>query len=186
MKISTLKIFFFSLTVILTSLACSNDAPEENLQIGQLTAKINGETFESINALGTITVEDFVIDTLHNFIFLGAVNEGITSSKTISLAFGLPANDLIETTTYSYDDTVSDCEPGINVCGVIDYTYSDFVNPQSSEFYDSAFGNLSVTFTEIDYQPGGSAKGTFSGVVLDNNNNEISITDGKFNIKIGS
>ena len=87
-------------------------------------------------------------------------------------------------TTYNYGSDPAECYDPIGVCGAIDYSLFDALNPENSFSYSSSLGSTTITFTSLDLKDGGHAKGTFSGTLKDDDGNNIAITDGKFNVLI--
>lgn len=187
MKLPIFKTLLFALVLSFVSFSCNNDDDVE-LAVGQIVAKIDGENFESTGATAEIIFTGFPapVDTTQTFTMIGAKANGIINSKSITMFFALAKDDILNKTTYSYDDTVGNCDPENQICGAMEYATVDYFNPADSKFYESTFGNITITFTDIDYKKGGHVKGTFSGTLTDESdiNTEISVTEGKFNLLI--
>ncbi|KAA3638637.1 MAG: hypothetical protein DWQ02_04845 [Bacteroidetes bacterium] len=183
------QIFKFSLlalvTILFLSTSCNkdNDDSPDDLDVGTLVVKVDGETFESIAAVGTITV---TLDTLQTFIISGLKNEGLTNITEMGLIFLHHTDETMTEKTYQFSDGDGSCFQPLGVCGGIDYTNANIFNPSESFNYESASlgGSATMTFTTLDYQTGGSAKGTFSGTLVDGNGNSVALTEGKFNVLV--
>ena len=180
MKLPLLKISLFALIAILVSTACHKDESNE-LAIGSIVFKIDGVSFESVGAAGVI---DTSFDDVQFFIITGVKNTGLTRAQTIAIEFSHPDSLTIGETTYSFDENDWDCNGFDKICGGLEYADVYFLNPNSSKTYDSGLGNSAITFTSLDYQKGGSAKGTFSGTLNDGNGGTASLTDGEFYVMI--
>lgn len=183
------QIFKFSLlalvTILFLSTSCNkdNDDSPDDLDVGTLIVKVDGETFESIVATGTITV---TFDTLQTFIITGLKNEGLTTITEVSFLFAHHTDETMSAATYQYNDTENPCFQPEGVCGQINYTSANALNPDESFMYETAIEgtNATITFTTLEYNDAGSAIGTFSGILSDGNGNTVSLTEGKFNVLV--
>ncbi len=186
MKAPIFKFSLFALvTILFLSTSCNkdNDDNPDDLDVGTLVVKIDGETFESLAAVGTIAVS---FDTIQGFTITGLKNEGLSTITEIGLVFGHHTDETMTAKTYQFTDGDGSCFQPLGVCGGIDYTNANIANPSESFNYESATlgGAATITFTTLDYQNGGSAKGTFSGTLVDGNGNSVALTEGKFNVLI--
>lgn len=183
MKITILKTTFFALILILVAAACTPDDSTSELSLGDLIATIDGAEFKSIGTIGAIS-DTFGIQA---FTITGVKNNGLTGIEEITLIFGLPSGQSLMNTTYETDfNTNGDCDGENTICSGLEYTNVDALNPTGALNYNSVGmdGNSKIIFTELDYQKGGAAKGTFSGTIVDGSGGSIIVTDGAFYINI--
>ncbi len=174
MKFSIFKILFFTSAVILLFPTCAkDDNPDDpsGIEEGTFSAKIDGVEFKPVVPLAGIvllgTTEIFTI---------GGANNSIT---TLSINFWVAGGASVEKTTYQHDEL--DCVAGVDVCGSLLFSNLTITESLSTEVEN---GSVEISFTSIDYRKGGHCIGTFSGVLIDENQNTINVTDGKFNLKI--
>ena len=173
MKSSIFQTIFFVAFIAFLFTSCKRVAPIDpnGLEQGTLTAKIDGVKFKSKFASA------YIIESFGGIQFFHIAGYDIPSSLGLSLY--LPDGSNLEEIAYQFDD--EDCDPDIDICGLIEFTGANTSEYAVSDF---ANGSTQITFTSIDYRIGGSCKGTFSGVLTDDDQNVINVTDGKFNLKI--
>jgi hypothetical protein len=183
MKVHFFKLSLLALFAILLSASCTKDNDNDNdeLEVGKLVAKIDGVDFESVGATGTLIA---ISDAIQNFDIVGVKNEGLTSITEIGLLFVFPTGSPVMETTYTYGSDPIECYDPIGVCGEIDYSGFDGLNPDNSFTFSSSLGNATITFSSLDLRDGGHARGSFSGTLKDEAGNTVTITEGKFNVLI--
>ena len=182
MKLYHIKIIFCLFLILPILISCSDeeelvpDITEEEpttTEMGSITAKINGEAFESIGTAAVITSTaifggQFIIGG-------GNPANGVTS---LGMNLFVPPDMVINQTRYEFGNELCDSEQSI--CGIMTVIGNTFGGISSLEN-----GNFEVVFTTLDYQPGGACKGTFSGTLVNESNQSVlSVTDGKFNLQI--
>ncbi len=177
MKFSILRVLFIFTTAIFLFSTCKKDNNSGNpsgIEQGTFTAKIDGVEFKPLIPLANIanlgsTLEAFSI-------------AGTNSTLSLQLAFWVPSGSFFEETTYQHVGL--DCTTVDRICASINILYLDNVNNPESASTDADNGSMEISFLSIDYRPGGSCIGTFSGVLIGDDQSVINVTDGKFNLKI--
>ena len=183
MKTTILKTTFFAFILILVAAACTPDDSSSELSLGDLVVTIDGAEFKSIGTIGAIS------DTfgIQGFTITGVKNNGLTGIEEITLIFALPSGQSVMNTTYESDfNTDGDCDGENTICSGLEYTKVDALDPNGALNYNSVGmdGNSKITFTELDYQKGGLARGTFSGTIVDADGGSIIVTNGAFYVNI--
>lgn len=175
MKTRQLTFILFVLISLFVYSSCSkngNDNPFDNTRNGSLTAKIDGERFESVLALGEILDEgDFRIS--------GDTSEDALDGETIAINFFFNEESIIEEGDYETGDF--DCFVDLTICPSIGYVKS------LELVYDTAIsdGKGNITISSIDFKVGGTVQGTFSGTLIHPTNGDtVILTDGQFNVTI--
>ena len=177
------KIFanvMFAALIILTSFACH---PEEvtSTEVGTIKATIDGESFKSTGAFGAIVSDSLVPSEI--FTISGA-NLQLSS---LIISFTGEMLNLTEK-TYNQNGDVDDCTGtngspcvglGFSKTNLIAGTQDDWSNTHPSS-------KVKVVITDIDYQVGGSVKGTFEGTLYDSSVDaqSVEVKNGSFNVKI--
>lgn len=179
MKIQIIKSTIFLAIIILTSFACH---PEEtnNVAVGTFTVKLDGELFEG--QANTASIIPGFLGLPETFTLIG--NKLDLSSFSIVLS-GTALD--ITPKTYSYSGDVGNCDPQVdNLCLAGKYTTTDVATSTGQEWGNWHSGSdLNVTFTSVDYRPGGNVKGTFDGKIYNLATQEnMDVTEGVFNLKI--
>lgn len=155
--------------------------PEETTPLGTITAKIDGQNFKSTTASAVI-ISVFGVES---FLMVGieATNTTIIE-EVISISFGIPANVSLAEKSYQFDD--SDCDGTLEICGVVAFSSGKLIDEDYENSYASVEENASVTmtFTDVDYRSGGNVKGTFSGIIANEEGQTVKVTNGEFDIPI--
>ena len=151
--------------IFLFVISCKKDTANdlENLPLGTLMAKIDGQEFES-TAAAAILLEQTSTSKLFS---ISAADGG----EIFNISFILSNSATLENESYA------DCENFPDVCLTI------MVGEFLSALTDGT-GNGLVDLSFIDFQSGGSAAGTFSGILTDAFGNVKEVTDGQFNVNI--
>ncbi|MFK7904659.1 MAG: hypothetical protein AB8B69_06025 [Chitinophagales bacterium] len=185
MKPTQLTILLFALISLFTYSSCLKDGEEEGdipetIEVGTLSAKIDGEQFKSSLASGEI-------DPASNgfFVIGGIEDENVEEDKDfLGITFFLNSETSLNTGDYNSSD--SECLVGLEVCGRIISQLDNPSIPIQETIYQTLVegSETQINVSSIDYQPGGNAMGTFSGTLLNPNGSIVNVTEGKFNVKI--
>ncbi|MEM8908592.1 MAG: hypothetical protein AAGD05_12145 [Bacteroidota bacterium] len=185
-KFTCSKAVLLALSIFFLGISCSGDDdanpdnPDLNIdiEVGELEAKIDGETFQSTQATGTlVSVTGGVIQSLAVF---GAQVINDPQTPVVNITFFLPTGSTIETSTYQYTNA-DFCDPMTSVCAVITYTTTNTNETYITNVDDT---NASINITSIDFQAGGHIAGTFSGRAGDGDGAFVNIAEGKFNVRL--
>ena len=174
------KVLLFSFVVLCFASSCSKDDDASNvasgLPLGTVSAKINGQDFHCTQSSAQIN-EIFV-----QFFSIGCANSiNAETFEALVVMFQLPPELIVEAA--NYQSFGEDCMPTSSICGSLAYGITnDTDGVTHSSVYEN--GNSNITITDIDYSIGGFVSGTFSGLVSDDDGDEISISDGQFNLEI--
>lgn len=182
MKNVILRSLFFSSLLILVLSSCSKDEPSQSIIENAFSAKIDGELFEANTVISGIVGEEQELFSFTQFSITAFKTNGSYFDKNMLIFFTLPFDESLE--EISYDFTSDNCtDLTNNICAYM--LYSTGVEDGKAGVSNLDSGNSRFTITSIDFKPGGHAKGTFSGVLKDENTDElIEVTEGKFNVKI--
>jgi hypothetical protein len=160
--------------VLLTASCKKDDTNPGDLELGTLTAAINGNDFETIDGIAAIST----IPGLSGEQFQIAGGDILNGVLTFNIILLVPDGQVIDAATYQYSGV--DCMEGTEICGQITYAGVGIAGTS----YE-ATGSMEITFSSIDYQPGGSCSGTFSATLIHvDDQSEIPVTNGKFNLEI--
>lgn len=170
---------------ILLAMACGKDDTQADPQTADefITASIDGEPFEAA-ATGGLSSPLSLVEVLT----VGGIvvtNPADTGGILLTLTFQTLAGNSLPAGDHSF---VSDGTSGCNIlqdefCGSLAYGRNDGPSVMT---YTSALatGRFDVRLEAIDFRIGGSAEGTFSGIVLDGQGHALPVTDGAFRVKI--
>lgn len=181
MKLNIFKNHSFHLFILLFAffaLSCSSeDTLNTSSSVGEFSVDVNGQTIAFKNVFAIINEDD--TDDFNGIGFVGtdlsldrSVALSITTSNSIDYTDGLELQ-------FSENDIFSN-----DRIGILTYTtVSDFTIDASA--FGSENGSFNVKFTELDYRVGGKCKGTLSGVLIDEESEEVyNLTNGTFNLVI--
>ena len=184
MKINSLLLLSF-----LFLFACGKDddtSPEDssNIPVGTFSAKIDGELMDSpTSASAVLSVLDTSILNTALFQLNGADVYTSGLFKNMIILFSAETLDLSED-TYTWNGACN----ATALCPQLIYAQTGNSQDDSDTFTNgtnAAEGNLTITFTDLDFQVGGHAKGTFSGRLYEEDNQTYrEVTEGKFNLDI--
>jgi len=181
-KIDKMKFPFFKLSflaliiVVLTTFSCRPEEIIGDVPVGTISANIGTDSFKSIGGSAIIYADSLGAGEI--FSLLGPDLQ----FNSLSINFIAAALD-ITNTSYTQSGNAEDCEPtGNSTC--IQLAYS---KPLASKAWSNVGSDseLKVTFSAVDYQGGGSVKGTFKGKIYNPDTQEsLDVTNGVFNLKI--
>lgn len=178
---TNLIIFSMLLSVFVLSSCKDNDGLIKNIPEGTFSAKIDGKKFKP-----TIPPAAVYSDVFGGRLFsmTGVSLPGIGKDQILSLIFTGESLDLMAD-TYVIE---GDCDYEEDFCAVLGFE-NGATGQDEDNFYSAISAGegatLTVKFLEIDLQPGGKAKGTFSGRLYDEFNEVYhEVTDGKFHLDI--
>ena len=196
-----MKYLLLALAIGFTAMACRDrNEPQDQLppitQHGANTAGciINGQIIIPKNGMGTIpgsgiayglrTVIDRDPNLPQKILSLKMRISNIQKKNDYSFFMHL---DTIEIPKTYYTMSIKECNP---VCIIeIPYVYVTKFNDKgkAEKFYYSDKNSCKITLTKVDLQSG-IISGTFLGEVYNeqNKNDKVSITDGRFDINIGT
>lgn len=179
------KLFiFFLLSSFCLLSSCGKDdnlpAPEEQTPGGEITAKVDGQNFKSNTASGVI-ISVFGIES---FVIVGVEGTNTSITELLTISFGVPAGIGLAEKTYQFSDR--DCDGTLEICGGVVFNSGNLIDENYEHSYSSTEENASVaiTFTSVDYRSGGNVKGTFSGLIANEEGEMITVTNGKFDVPI--
>lgn len=184
MKLSTLKLAILLLTTLFLLPACSNS--DDDLlsvpgidstipEFGTISAKINGQNYSSTVGNGVI------VDVIGHkqFMITGLTDPGNPMSAGLWVALYVPESLTLEATSYEFEGACEEME--IEICGWVGYVSNEQSENYTSTNHDT---NCTITFSSIDFQHGGHAKGTFSGEIVNETGVYQTVTDGQFEVEI--
>ncbi len=148
-------------------------------ELGTFSAIVDGTALSSSSV--TASIFDEAGTQRKGLTILGIETLGSTTSRTLTLTFSLDPMETLEAKNYQFTDCLETVSP---ICGWL--LYVDLSDGFTAASLDSDEGGMStVTISDIDFQAGGFIKGTFSGVIINEDSlDPINVTDGKFNVKI--
>ncbi len=166
-----------SLLLVLLLFACSKEEEVNNL--GTISADLDGVTFSSNFANGSIFDEND--SDRMGFAIVGTEIVENVIGPTLNLTFSLAPSETLTAKDYQFTDCIQILSP---LCGwFLFLDQSQDLTATSLE--GGTDGLLNVTITSIDFQSGGSIKGTFSGLISDDHlPTPINLTNGKFDVPI--
>ena len=172
-----MKCSFLLSIVSLFLISCGDsDTVQSDLEAGTIEANINGNKFSTSFGYGQIIS---ILDT--ETFSIASID--LQNIDVISFSFQFMQNqDILETEYIS----TSECD-NIDAQDICFFSsYGLFDNNSAIEYYNSVPGEFMISIESIDYRKGGHAIGSFSGTLETDelNSKSITISEGKFNIKI--
>ncbi|MFK7904660.1 MAG: hypothetical protein AB8B69_06030 [Chitinophagales bacterium] len=187
MKTTQLTFILFVLISLFTYSSCTKDGDiPDTVEDGTMTAKIDGQRFESKVAIGVIDPDEEGL-----FSIAGTKEENIDEANSgLGISFLYDPEIPIEEGTYNSSDL--DCFNSDEICGFLFYIpENQSTSDPDEEISYISFGEdavTNITITSIDHRIGGHVMGTFSGTLLYEDDEEnittVTITEGQFNVKI--
>ena len=180
--------FFLVAVLSLTFLATSckkapNDTlPEDELSIGTLQFKADGELHVFTGVLGIVAV-----DTIFSNIKTFSIEAfDISLGKEFKIYFDF-TNAPFPQAGVDYKTTGPDCEPlptSTETCPLLAFTPGSQASHQYTNLTEGA--HSTITFSELDASGNGVAKGALSGILVDQNDASASIevTEGLFHVSV--
>ncbi len=192
MKTTQITFILFIFISLFTYSSCTKDddsaiIDDDLTGNGTMTAKIDGQKFES--KLTSALIADSLGNSI-SWLLIYAYDSQNSLEVSELFALGI-TSELGQMQEGSYTTTNDDCElfEGDTVCAGISYT---IINTPEDETDDKHYNtdydnsNAQLTITDIDYRSGGFIRGTFSGTLVNDNDDgdSVNVTDGEFDIKI--
>ncbi len=183
MNLKTL--LFPILALAITFSACKKDTdtpsePENDLPLGTLQFKANGEQYVFTGVIGIVAIDSLVSNSKQ--FTINAVD--LTASKSFTLIIEY-SNSTPPEAGVAYESAGSSCVPGnsFDTCPILGF----IPGPPDTNTYASS-GNQSakayVKFSELQLN-GGVAKGEFTGTLVGDSSSELmEITEGEFHVSV--
>lgn len=178
-----MKNFLFLCSLIFIFSACNDEMAEPDTPIaiiGTMTATVNGATISS--TLGSSSIVQ-LSSTGQQYNITGPTSFNPLTAGFINLSFSLPVDEDLEVNSYSFADTDCTITGSVTeVCGLVAVSSNAMVEAESYAS-DCTGCSLNLTVTEVDFQNGGFIKGTFTGMVQNQDTgNIVPLTEGKFDV----
>lgn len=169
------KIFFPLILSLLFISSCDEDSPLSSLIQNKVTAKINGTSFESVGAGGSFTS---IFGTTQEDIFITSTQIGNPVISELSFGLVKESGPTPTAGTYTKNGT-NPCSPELICSGLSYKTESDKTGRSSLEG-----GFCEIVFTTLEFQAGGRVTGTFSGVMVSDDDPTVKfeVTEGSFEV----
>ena len=179
MKKIILSTIFFS-AILFFSNCKKDDSPSsvDDLPAGSIVAKIDGQNFEaSVKAQGKLFNNGINLELKGTNAPSGEDGDFLTITFLVPAATFEPP--IIEV---GYTETCDENNNFICAGATLQINSGNDVNYYFSETANG--GSSSVTFSEIEYETGGTIKGIFSAFLVDGFGESKTISDGKFHLII--
>lgn len=148
------------------------------VELGTIVATFNGTEVKS--NLGTAGIIDLFPDEVGGEqLFISGLTALTAQEEALTLGFVIPRGELLETGNYN---SSGECAGTNAICvgvGLVDPT-----NPDNDLAGGTSSGEAAINLLELDFQPGGIVRGTFSATYQSDNGANVTVTNGSFNVQI--